>query len=322
MAGGGRAAGTLPGPRRPAVPAPDDPRYAALWERSPGRSPFSHPAAVTAYAEAFGLPARILHVEVEGEWAAAVPVFAKRRGPFVASALPPVCPVHRPLLAAPLSETDTHHRTSPLDRLLAALDAETDQATLALGDDDLRPYAWAGWTLTPRATYSVSLDTTYESRFSSGVRRMIRLESSGYEIVEDPALATESVALMVAAYERHDTSLGLDAGAEALQAAGLARTVAARRGGAVEAAIVLASDGRTASYWIAGSVPGSAMTVLLGHTLRQLAAEGVEAFDFCGANTPSIAEFKRRFGSTLAPAPIARRLSHPALRLAARLRGQ
>ncbi|WP_420457178.1 GNAT family N-acetyltransferase [Rubrivirga sp.] len=308
------------------MPALADPRYAALWERSPGRSPFSHPAAVAAYARAFDLPARILAVEDDGgEWTAAVPVFEKRRGPFVASALPPLCPVHRPLLAEPLSEAATHERRSPLDDLLTRLDAETDQATFALGDDDLRPYAWAGWTATPRATYHLALDGDVEARFSSDVRRRLRRDAAAFEVVEDPALAATSVALMDASYLRHGTALGLDVGAmtrvaEALQAAGLARTVAARRGGEVEAAVVVASDGRTASYWIAGSVPGSAMTVVIRHVLHRLADEGVETFDFCGANTPSIAEFKRRFGSVLAPAPIARRVSHPALRLADRLR--
>ena len=39
-----------------------------------------------------------------------------------------------------------------------------------------------------------------------------------------------------------------------------------------------------------------------------------------GANVPTIAEFKRRFGPTLAPAPVVRRVTHPALRLLDRLR--
>jgi hypothetical protein len=307
--------------------SPDDPRYAALWERSPGRSPFSHPAAVAAYAEAFGLPVRVLAVEDEGEWAAAVPVFEKRRGPFVASALPPVCPLHRPLLAAPLRETDSHDRTSPLDRLLARLGAEVDQATFALGDDDLRPYAWAGWTVTPRATYRLALDGDLMDGFSSSTRRSVRKQAGRFDLVEGPEFAADAVELMLDGYRRHDAELGLDAGrlvrlAEAFGRAGLARTFAARRDGTTEAAFVAPSDGRTASYWIAGSRPGYAMTVLIAHALGQLQAEGVGAFDFVGANTPSIAEFKRQFGPTLAPAPIARRVSHPALRLADRLLGR
>lgn len=312
-----------------AIPSPalfsvDDARYAAHWARSPDRSPFSHPAALAAFAQAFGLPVSVLAVEAGGEWTAAVPVFKKKKGPFVASALPPLCPVHRPLLAAPLAEAETHARTSPLDNLLSRLDGETDQATLALGAGDLRPYLWAGWTVTPRSTYRLDLADDVEAGFSSSTRRTIRKESGAFECVEDPALASEAVRLMLASYARQGSDLGLSEPAlvglaEALQDAGLARTFAARRGGTTEAAIIAATDEHTAFYWIAGSEPGPAMTVLLAHTLRQLAEDGVETFDFVGANTPSIAEFKRRFGPTLAPAPLARRVSHPALRVVYRV---
>lgn len=255
-------------------------------------------------------------------------MFEKRRGPFVASALPPVCPVHRPLLAAPLRETDSHDRTSPLDRLLARLDAEVDQATFALGDDDVRPYAWAGWSVTPRSTYRLAFGGEAPlAGFSSSTRRNVRRERGRFEIVEGPEFAADAVRLMVEGYQRHDAELGLDPArlvrlAEAFERAGLARTLAARRGGVTEAAFVAPSDGRTAAYWIAGSEPGYAMTVLIAHALDLFRAEGAEAFDFVGANTPPIAEFKRQFGPALAPAPIARRVSHPALRLADRLLGR
>lgn len=264
-------------------------------------------------------------VDDEGALVAALPVLEKTRGPFTATALPPLAPVWRPLLAAPLAEAETHARTSPLDRLLARLADSVDQATLALGDDDLRPYAWAGWSVTPRSTYHLDLGAEIEAGFSSGTRRAVRKEAAAFDLVEDGALAAEAVGLMIGSYRRQGSDLGLDEGAVARLAAafveaGLARVVAAQRGGTTEAAIVVAHDGRTAHYWIAGSTPGPAMTVLVAHTLRQLAADGFETFDFCGANTPSIAEFKRRFGPTLAPAPLARLVTHPVLRLADRLR--
>ena len=297
---------------------PDSP--AALWAASPTRAPFTHPAAVAAYAEAFGLRAR--WVTVEG---AAMPVLEKRRGPFRAAALPPLAPVWRPLLADAPAEAQTHARASPLDALLKRLDGEADQLTLALLDDDLRPYAWAGWTATPRATYRLGLGGDLDAGFSSAVRRTVRKEAGAFDVVEDGALAAQAVRLMLASYKRGGGDLGLDPSAvaglaEAFVAAGLARVFAARKGGETEAAVVAATDGRTAFYWVAGSAPGPAMTVLLAHTLRQLAADGTSAFDFCGANTPSVAEFKRRFGPTLAPAPIVRRVTSPALRLLSRLR--
>ena len=244
----------------------------------------------------------------------------------MASALPPLCPVHRPLLAAPLDKAATHARTSPLDRLLARLDAHADQATFALGADDPRPYTWAGYDVAPRATYTLDLTTDVEAGFSASVRRAVRRQSGAFDLVEDAALAPEAVRLMAASYARQGSALGRSESAvgglaAAFGASGLARTFAARRGGTAEAALVAATDGRTAYYWIAGSAPGPAMTVLVAHALGQLAEAGVTAFDFCGANTPSIAEFKRRFGPVLTPAPLARRVSGRALRLADRLRG-
>ena len=301
---------------RSAPPLPD---YAALWDASPGRTPFSHPAAVAAYAEAFGLDARIVALD---DGSAAVPVFEKRRGPFRAASLLPLCPVLRPLLAEPLSSAASHRRDSPLDRLLVSLDLEADQLTLALGTDDLRPYTWAGWTARPRSTYVSDLREDLD--YSTAVRRALR-QSEAFETVEDRAYMAQAVRLMAAGYQRGGADLGLDTAAvarlaEALGEADLARTFAAVQDGAAQAAVVVATDGRRAFYWIAGSVPGPAMTVLVDHVLRQLAAEGVETFDWCGANTPSIAEFKRRFGPRLAPAPLVRRVTHPLLRAAERFR--
>ena len=274
---------------------------------------------MAAFADAFGLGVRIVALD---DGSAAVPLFEKRRGPFRAASLPPLCPVLRPLLAQPLSQAASHRRDSPLDRLLVRLDGEADQLTLALGDDDLRPYTWAGWTAQPRSTY-VS-DLTRDPAYSSTVRRTLR-QSGAFELVEDAGHAAQAVRLMAAGYRRGGAALGLDeravaALADAMGGAGLARTFAAVQGESVQAAVVVATDGRRAFYWIAGSVPGHAMTVLVDHVLRQLAAEGAETFDWCGANTPSIAEFKRRFGPRLAPAPLVRRVTHPVLRVAERFR--
>jgi hypothetical protein len=43
------------------------------------------------------------------------------------------------------------------------------------------------------------------------------------------------------------------------------------------------------------------MTVLIGKLLDELSQEGFEYFDLVGANTPSIAEFKRRLNPVLVP---------------------
>ena len=85
--------------------------------------------------------------------------------------------------------------------------------------------------------------------------------------------------------------------------------------------LVALHDERTALDWIAGSRPGPAMTVLLAGVLERLAADGLERFDFGGANVPTIAEFKRKFGGHLVPYFHARHVGPPVLRLLDRFRG-
>ncbi len=62
--------------------------------------------------------------------------------------------------------------------------------------------------------------------------------------------------------------------------------------------------------------------VLLGHILPRLRDDGIEQFDFVGANTPSIAEFKRHFGPVLTPYFYLEKITRPELRLLYRLKGR
>lgn len=332
---GGAEHGAVPWREKlPSLPLPapltDDGRYAALWERSPQRTPFSHPTFAHALAEAYGFDLRWAGVEEGGALAAAVPVFEKRRGPFTASALPPLCPVHAPVLAEPLGEAEVNDRRSPLDRLVADLAARYDQVTLALPPAyaDVRPFTWAGWRATPRYTHRLRLGRgDLPAGFSAVVRRTVRQEAARFDVGEDARHAETAVALTEAAYHRRGEAGGIDGATarplvSALVGAGLVRAFAATRRGShtPEAAVLVATDGRTAYDWIAGSVPGPAMTVLLAEVLERLERERVETFDFAGANVPGIAQFKRKFGGRLQTTYHVRTVTHPALRVLERLR--
>jgi hypothetical protein len=72
-----------------------------------------------------------------------------------------------------------------------------------------------------------------------------------------------------------------------------------RQTGEIESAVAVLRHGSVAYYWIAGGVRGPSMTVLLSQLFADLARDGIEIFDFVGANTDSIAEFKRKFGGRL-----------------------
>jgi hypothetical protein len=62
------------------------------------------------------------------------------------------------------------------------------------------------------------------------------------------------------------------------------------------------------------------MTVLIGTVVPRLHALGVKSFDFVGANTPSITEFKRRFGSVRQEYAYVSAVRRPELRAAMALR--
>ena len=294
---------------------------------------FSHPEVVALLARAAGLETpSVLAVEGDGRWLAALPLFERTRGPFRALVAPVLIPVVSPLLAESATEAEVHRHTSPLDVLLAALPAEVHRATFLLHPSltDLRPFQWAGWTTRTRYTYLLDLARPADplDAWSGGARRTAKKAMGDYVFEEDPAHADAALALMTASYARQGEPLALPDRVRALLRemieGGFARAFAVRpaSGHEPEAALVVAHDDRTAHYWIAGSEPGPAMTVLLAHLLPLLQADGIAAFDFLGANVPSIAEFKRRFGPTLQPYALATQDFHPALRLLRRITGQ
>jgi hypothetical protein len=189
-------------------------------------------------------------------------------------------------------------------------------------------FSAAGWTVTERQTYISALPEGADpTAWSSNARRVAKKAADAYRIVEDARYVADAVALMTASYRRSGAPFGYTDETVARLAAvaieaGLARCFAALApDGTVEAALVVAHDDRTGYYWMPGSAPGPAMTALLAVVLPRLAEAGLTHFDWCGANTPSIAEFKRRFGPTLAPVLHVRWVRPGLPRLFDRLRG-
>lgn len=258
--------------------------------------------------DALGLEPRIAAVWNGDVLAAGALVFEKSVGPLRAAALPPFVQYVSPLLAESLREADVHAHRSPLDALLALLAESYDQASLVLHPSlqDARPLQWAGWDLKPAYTYRLTLGESPTTGWSSNPKRTLKSEAAHFT-VEIGEEGVDAVAdLVLASHERQGQDIGVVPEAlwrmvHGATEAGLARIFVARRDGTPEAGLAALTDGRTAHYWLAGSIPGPAMTVLLAEAFTQLRAEGVTTFDFAGANTPSIAEFKRRFGAELVP---------------------
>jgi len=77
------------------------------------------------------------------------------------------------------------------------------------------------------------------------------------------------------------------------------------KGRNLASAVIFLVDKRVAYYWASAFNRVFSNTginqFLIWEGLKQLSKEGVENFDFMGADVPSIAEFKKRFGGTLVP---------------------
>jgi len=304
-------------------------RWQALWERSPQRSSFSSLPYARAASEAFGVRCEMhLVADAEGDAAGAL-VFWRRRGPYREVVVPPLTQYAALVLQQPLGEAEVHARSSAFEALLAALEARFDVLCFFIAITDVRPASWRGWRVRPVYTYRLSLhDDDLLSRWSSATRRTFRKHRHAYR-VEEHAAAPAIVQLCAESYRRHGRRLPADTAdllrlVDALRAEGQVRlfTATPHDADTPEGGLAVLHDGHTAHYWIAGSAPGPAMTVLLGHTLPRLRDDGIEQFDFVGANTPSIAEFKRHFGPVLTPYFYLEKITRPELRLLYRLKGR
>ena len=209
------------------------------------------------------------------------------------------------LLRRPSDEAAVHQRRSPLEALLCALEPRYRHLLLLVSLQDPRPAQWRGWDVRPLFTYRLSPNAQMAS-WSEATRRAYRKSAPASSIEENSGSASDIVRWCRRSYARNKRRLPAEPEAltglvDRLCEAGCARLFTARRGGQLEGGLAALHDGQTAHYWIAGSQPGPAMTVLVGRALQALAASGVGVFDFVGANTPSIAEFKRHFGPRLTP---------------------
>ncbi len=223
------------------------------------------------------------------------------------------------LLRTELPETAVHARNSALDHLLAALEQSYHRHSLMADLKDVRPASWRGWRVEPLYTYRLNPAT---AQMSEGTRRTFKKHDAEYLVSEDPHGASQVVSLCAKSYARKGRTLPADSVrltklASLLQAHNLVRIFIARRVNSTEpeAGVAFLCDSAVAHYWIAGSKPGAAMTVLLGRALPRLWETGIAPFDFTGANTPSIAEFKRRFGGHLSTYYHLRKTTRPELRL-------
>ena len=270
-------------------------RYQSLWEKT--RGIFASLRYARAVESIYGLKPAFWFADED----AALLVHLKGGGLFRRAVIPPFTQYSSLLLPTPPKPHLIHRQKSPLDFLLEYVENTCCRGDILIRVEDPRTAQWRNWNVRPLFTYLIPLPSTPDD-WSATSRRTWRTKSSDYEIRENSIYTHQVIDLCQASYQRHGRSLPADAKLLAAFSKAMgkyARTFVALRDGTIEAGLILLHDEKTAHYWIAGSVPGPSMTILIGEVLSILSTSDVSVFDFVGANTPSIAEFKRSFGPIL-----------------------
>jgi len=274
----------------------------------------------------------VIFVSEQGEDVAGAIVLWHRRGPYRTLKLAPYTSFSAFLTKGALDESRIHTRQSPLEMLVASLEKRYHQLSLLLHPafTDIRVFTWRGWNVQPLYTYQIALppDRDLIQAWSNRTRQTFLKARPSYHFEERADAAGHIAELNHSSYLRQERGVPLERGLlqrliDHKQKEGQARCffVTARGEDEPAGGVSLLMDDHTAFYWVAGSSPGPAMTVLLGELLPLLQKEGLDTFDLVGANTVSIAEFKRRFGPQLLPYYLVKKSTRPELRYYYRLRG-
>ncbi len=278
------------------------PAWDALWQHADSATAFTTSRFALALAGATKQPCQVLALSDDDGMAAAVLVYASQFGPWARASLPTTVYYNAPLVRSGLPGND-----SALADLLSELGARFPLAALQLppSQPDCRPYSWAGFRCEVRYTFA-SIGSVQRD-FSRAVRQRLRRHGDHYQAdtatVDDPVVSR----FALSAYKRDERRLPLPEPVlldlwSRLERSGLARAFVLRNveTGEAESAQVLLDDGRSIAAWMAGSVRGPAQTICNALIAEQAESDG-RMLDLLGANTPSVAEFKRAFGLPLQP---------------------
>ena len=281
-------------------------RYRELSLRCSDQDVFDDLDFITGLANAQNLSSDILLSAFGGQDLFGALLVYRHLGPYREIILPRFCPTTAFLVA---DGTDAPTGSLVIGSAMEVISKSYHRSALHLAASRKMWATTTNWHTTGLFTYRLDLDALANdvtAGWSASTRRPFRRSSEDYVVSEDPHASRGAIELCAASYARSGRPLPLSISAMADFAenpSGDVRTrifLATRKGDATaEAGLVTAQKNDVAFYWIAGSTPGPGMTVLVGQVLPILHADGIRTFDFMGANTPSIAEFKRRFGPEL-----------------------
>ena len=281
-----------------------------------------------AFAEAFGCTAELFVIDDQQTPLLGLALFVQQRlGMQAVVRLPTLA--YTPMALTP--EGDRKLSTTPhaLAESFQALAEAYGQVQLTLPPwfSDVRPFTWANWHAKPLYTALVDLaNPNLLQNWSASARRTIRKSTDAYRVKLSSSTPHALMPLYAGSYERQQREIPASQATLQTLVGQLCQTSYCTLPVAYSiaddhpaAAIALLQNHQSAHYWLAGSQPGPSMSVLLHAWWQDAQSRGLHTFDFIGANTPSIAEFKRRLGGRLVPYYHVAAYSHPLLRWRHRL---
>jgi hypothetical protein len=295
---------------------PDAPDWSTLFGGN-AASIFIRPAWLSAVRDAFGNDVRVAVARSGQDIVGIMPLHIKRKGGFTASVPFPLA-LYAGLTfdSTYMSSSHDEERSTIIKSMQAAIGSEIDTGVFSLSPalSEMRPFdGLSGWTCKQLHTYVIDLDRGADpsSSYSQSLRRKVRrARDAGLELVESRDAGT-LIKQHVMSYGAHQRSAPypsepLRRFVERLLDLKLIRIFEARDSdGAVYAMRAFAVSEQTAFDWLAGRdtlLPDlHASHFLVAGALAMFRDEGCSSFDFMGANTEGVADFKRCFGGRLVP---------------------
>lgn len=177
--------------------------------------------------------------------------------------------------------------------------------------DDVRPFKWAEYDVSPRFTYELDLTPGKEAvfeGFKGNLRSHIRRHED-YEVFEGGVDAIEFILEQVRArFEAQDKSYEITTDYvadlyEALPDGQLRPYIGSYDGEWLGGVIVPSLDDRM-FYWQGGGKPDASVPIndlIHWYVIQDGIDRGVETYDLTGANTYRISKYKAKFNPDLAP---------------------
>lgn len=185
--------------------------------------------------------------------------------------------------------------------------------TLHPSINDIRTFQWNNWVVLPQYTYQVSLkdEELIWKNFSSSLRRKINHLNDTGLIIKEEINADTLIEMHQESYRGKGMSMILDK--ESL----LSYVQKVKEKGLIKIYTIYNSEGKVCASralvlwnnivydWIAGTSTelkeNNATHYLVWKILQKYSKEKYDLFDFMGANTKKIIDFKKSFGGNLVP---------------------